>query len=82
MNTSLGGSTENLSVIASRDIIQQSPLKRVTSTSSIPGFLVGSYGNVYVNIWRTLLQMSSDPCPDVADLATKVVSSIKNKVCT
>lgn len=69
-----GGSTENL---GTGDLM---PVKRVGSTTSLSGLSVGSYGNVYANVWKTLQQLSQDPSPDVAAMAQSLVNSIKVKV--
>ncbi len=59
---------------------EQTSLKRVSSSSSISSLFFASYGNIYMNTWRCLLQLSLDPCPNVADMAKTLVNNIKIKV--
>ncbi len=80
MTRGLGGSTENLNTSGVADLLSPGALKRVASGSSLPGLVVGSYGNVYANVWKVLLQLSADPVQSVADKATQLVNNVKLKV--
>ena len=43
-------------------------------------FSGSSYSSVNANIWKVLLNLASDPHPDVAGLARIVVSGVMGKV--
>ena len=68
-----GGSHENLLAEAS------SALKRVSSATSISSLSIGSYGNVYSKVYQTLLQLSLDPSPAVAEMSRVLIEHIKRK---
>ena len=53
-------------------------LRRVGSNTSISGLM--AFNNVYLSVWRALLQLAADPYPDVADMAKKIVNSVKIRV--
>ncbi|KAF8782229.1 regulatory-associated protein of mTOR-like isoform X2 [Argiope bruennichi] len=67
-------------------------LRRVSSSTSISSMTSSAihspygahgtlgYASVFGNIWKTLINLSNDPYPDVAKLAEKLVNYIKNKV--
>ena len=56
---------------------QPSGMKYVASTSSL---LVAGYTNIYISVWKILLQLYNDPFGGVGELARKVVGEIKRKV--
>ncbi|GBL97969.1 Regulatory-associated protein of mTOR [Araneus ventricosus] len=67
-------------------------LRRVSSSTSISSMTSSAihnpygthgtlgYASVFGNIWKTLINLSNDPYPDVARLAEKLVNYIRNKV--
>ncbi|XP_041364724.1 regulatory-associated protein of mTOR-like isoform X2 [Gigantopelta aegis] len=54
-------------------------LRRVGSSTSISGLM--TFNNVYLSVWKALLQLAADPYPDVADMAKKIVNSVKLRAC-
>ncbi|CAI9740062.1 regulatory-associated protein of mTOR-like isoform X1 [Octopus vulgaris] len=52
---------------------------RRTSSSSNLSTCTSMVNNVYVSVWRTLLLLSSDPHPEVMEIAKIVINDIKQK---
>lgn len=55
-----------------------SKIPRNSSSTSLSTFFTGS--NVYLNVWKALIQLTSDPDPKVADHAVRIVDHIKGTV--
>lgn len=51
------------------------------SNSAISSAVSGlSYSNIYMTVWKTLLQLAVDPHLEVRDLAKYIVNMVKLKV--
>ncbi|XP_065066347.1 regulatory-associated protein of mTOR-like [Rhopilema esculentum] len=59
----------------SNEIWIKGPIRRASSTMSFSSL----HENVYTRVWKTMLNLSVDPCPDVAMMAQKVVNNITVK---
>ena len=56
-------------------------MRRAPSNPSLSSIFSSSYSNVYVQIWKIMLQLASDPYPEVKHLAQSLVNAINLKVC-
>lgn len=68
---------------ATVDAFEQAPggsFKRIASTSSVIGSIIGGSGNVYSNVWKALQLLANDATSSVTELAKKLISFIKHKV--
>ncbi|XP_070581195.1 regulatory-associated protein of mTOR-like isoform X2 [Ptychodera flava] len=54
-------------------------IRRVPSGASLTSLWAPSYGNVYAQVWKGILQLANDPHPEVRDLAVKIVGAINLK---
>ena len=70
----LSSSTENL---GTADLLVN---KRVPSSGSLAVTTPVGYGSIYSNIWKVLVQLGKDPDPSVAQMARRVLDSVKLKV--
>ena len=74
-SSSLDSPVENVSFLESLK------MKRVASSSALSSIAGHSYNtNIFTNVWKTLLQMVTDPCKNVALMARELVNTIKLKV--
>lgn len=55
-------------------------IKRVPSNTSMSGLLGTSYGGIYTHVWKALVQLSIDPCPEVADTTKTLIDFVKQRV--
>ncbi|ESP03931.1 hypothetical protein LOTGIDRAFT_230228 [Lottia gigantea] len=55
--------------------------RRYSSSTSLAG-TIHSFNNVYINVWKTLLQLAMDAHPEVADMAKTIVNSVKSRATT
>ncbi|KAG8184610.1 hypothetical protein JTE90_005221 [Oedothorax gibbosus] len=62
-----------------RRVSSSTSLSSLSSPSTHSGGGLG-YASVFGSVWRTLVALNSDPHPDVAALAEKLITYIKNKV--
>lgn len=70
-----------LSVTA--DAFEQTPggsFKRIASSSSVVGSLIGGYSNVYSNVWKALQLLANDAVSSVTEPAKKLIGFVKHKV--
>ncbi|XP_072037046.1 regulatory-associated protein of mTOR-like isoform X3 [Amphiura filiformis] len=54
-------------------------MRRIPSTAALSTIFSSSYSNVYVQIWKVMLQLASDPYPEVKYLAQSLVNAINLK---
>ncbi|XP_050390933.1 regulatory-associated protein of mTOR isoform X1 [Patella vulgata] len=55
--------------------------RRFSSSTSLAGSAI-SFNNVYLSVWRTLLQLAMDAHPEVAEMAKAIVNSVKHRAST
>ncbi|KAL3877256.1 hypothetical protein ACJMK2_034989 [Sinanodonta woodiana] len=80
LSGSSGGSTDSTSSLEGSFSLDR--IKRASSTNAITNLQVITFNNVYLNVWKALLQLAMDSHPDVANLAKNVVNTVKLKANT
>lgn len=72
-----GGATLTVNTNGNGELMS---IKRVPSNTSMSGLLGTSYGGIYTHVWKALVQLSIDPCPEVADTTKTLIDFVKQKV--
>ncbi|OWF51799.1 regulatory-associated protein of mTOR-like isoform X1 [Mizuhopecten yessoensis] len=72
-------SMDSTSSVESMSNVPDTRGKRAGSNPSIPGL---SFSNIYIMVWKTLIQLAVDPVHEVADMAKYIVNTIKLKATT
>nr|XP_006824701.1 PREDICTED: regulatory-associated protein of mTOR [Saccoglossus kowalevskii] len=74
-----GAGSADLPLPVPQTLYTPDKIRRVPSGSSLSSLWAPAYGNVYAQVWKSIILLASDPHPDVRDLAAKIIGAINLK---